>query len=52
MAASTAPPFTKDGDIMEVEINDISVLRNPVVEERYSACVTSDKGLTAGVAAE
>ncbi|MBI3328281.1 MAG: fumarylacetoacetate hydrolase family protein [Nitrospinae bacterium] len=34
MGTDGAPENMKDGDVVEIEINDIGVLRNPVVRER------------------
>jgi len=34
MGTDGDPENMKDGDVVEVEINDIGVLRNPVVRER------------------
>jgi 2-keto-4-pentenoate hydratase/2-oxohepta-3-ene-1,7-dioic acid hydratase in catechol pathway len=34
MGTDGDPENMKDGDVVEVEINDIGILRNPVVRER------------------
>ena len=34
MGTDGAPENMKDGDVVEIEINDIGVLRNPVVWEK------------------
>jgi 2-keto-4-pentenoate hydratase/2-oxohepta-3-ene-1,7-dioic acid hydratase in catechol pathway len=34
MGTDGAPENMKDGDVVEIEINDIGVLRNPVIRER------------------